>query len=50
MGVEPELSAGAIRVSLGYSTTDKDLELFLNAWAKLRESLYKARKAHEIAA
>jgi cysteine desulfurase len=50
MGVDPELSQGAIRVSLGYSTTDGDVEAVLRAWAKLRERLYKNRKAHEIAA
>jgi cysteine desulfurase len=50
MGVDPELSRGAIRVSLGYSTTDGDIESVLKAWAKLRERLYKAGKAHEIAA
>jgi cysteine desulfurase len=50
MGVDPVLSRGAIRVSLGYSTTDGDIESVLKAWAKLRERLYKAGKAHEIAA
>jgi cysteine desulfurase len=50
MGVEPGLSGGAIRLSLGYSTTERDVEFVLNAWAKLRERLYKAGKAHEIAA
>jgi cysteine desulfurase len=50
MGVEPELSRGAIRVSFGYSTTDRDVELILKAWAKLRERLYKTGKAQEIAA
>jgi cysteine desulfurase len=50
MGVDPDLSRGAIRVSLGYSTTDGDIEFVLKAWAKLRERLYKARNAHEFAA
>ena len=50
MGVDPELCRSAIRVSLGYSTTDEDVEFILNAWGRLRERLYKARKAHEIAA
>jgi cysteine desulfurase len=50
MGVGPELSRGAIRVSLGYSTTDGDVEVVLKAWAKLRERLYKTGKADEIAA
>ena len=50
MAVAPELSRSAIRVSLGYSTTSDDIGMFLNAWAKLKESLYKARNKHEIAA
>jgi cysteine desulfurase len=50
MGIDPELSSGAIRVSLGYSTTDRDVESFLNAWAKLADRLYKIGKAHEFAA
>jgi cysteine desulfurase len=50
MGINPELSRGAIRVSLGYSTTDRDVESFLNAWAKLADRLYKVGKTHEFAA
>jgi cysteine desulfurase len=50
MGVEPELAKGAIRVSLGYSTGLNEVESFLKAWAKLAESLYKARKHKDIAA
>ena len=50
MGVAPELARSAIRVSLGYLTTPDDIEAFLNAWAKVKESLYKARNKHEIAA
>jgi cysteine desulfurase len=42
-GVAPELARGAIRVSLGYSTSEPEIEVFLKAWAKLGESLYKAR-------
>ena len=50
MGVEPGLAGGAIRVSLGYSTGSAEVESFLKAWAKLAESLYKARKHKGIAA
>jgi cysteine desulfurase len=50
MGVEPGLAKGAIRVSLGYLTGPDDVESFLKAWAKLAESLYKARKHKDIAA
>jgi cysteine desulfurase len=50
MGVSPDLARGAIRVSLGYATTDEDVGIILKAWAKLSESLYKARNQQEIAA
>jgi cysteine desulfurase len=50
MGVPAELAQGAIRLSLGYSSTDRDIELFLKAWAKLAEALYKSRKQQHIAA
>jgi cysteine desulfurase len=43
MGISPGLAQGAIRVSTGRSTTDRDVELFLNAWKKLSESLLKGR-------
>ena len=50
MGIDAELTRGAIRLSLGYSTTETDIETFLKAWGKLAESLYKARKQQDIAA
>ncbi len=50
MGADPALAGGAIRVSLGYGTTDSDVERFLKAWAKLAEGLYKSRKLRENAA
>jgi cysteine desulfurase len=50
MGVPPELTRGAIRVSLGYATSDEDVGTILKAWEKLSESLYKPRNQKEIAA
>jgi cysteine desulfurase len=50
MGIAPELARGAIRLSLGYGSTDSDIERFLKAWARLAEGLYKSRKLNEIAA
>ena len=50
MGVPAELTGGAIRLSLGYSTTETEVETCLKAWAKLAESLYKSRKQRDIAA
>jgi cysteine desulfurase len=43
MGVAPELARGAIRLSLGYSSTEADVEGFLQAWRKRLEPLAKAR-------
>jgi cysteine desulfurase len=50
MGVPPELARGAIRVSLGYSTSDGEVGTILKAWEKLAEGLYKAGNHKEIAA
>jgi cysteine desulfurase len=41
MGVEPELARGALRISLGCSTTDADVENLLNALTKVSSSLLK---------
>jgi len=50
MGVDPALSRGAVRVSLGYATTDGHIGTILKAWEKLSKSLYKAGNQQEIAA
>ena len=39
MGVAPPLARGAIRVSLGWTTTEADIESFLDAWRKLATAL-----------
>ena len=39
MGVDPSLSRGAVRISLGWSTTEADLEALLTAWNKVVSSL-----------
>jgi cysteine desulfurase len=44
MGIAPELARGAIRVSLGYATTDDEIDAFLRAWARLAETLYKTQE------
>ncbi|SFV17470.1 cysteine desulfurase [Methylobacterium sp. 174MFSha1.1] len=44
MGVDPTLSAGALRVSLGWNSRDKDGESFLAAFDRLVSSLYKRRE------
>jgi cysteine desulfurase len=44
MGIPPELSLAAIRVSLGWSTTETDIENFIAAWRRIR-ARHKARAA-----
>jgi len=48
MGVPEPLLRGAVRVSLGWSTTQADVERFLDAWRKLATALSKG--GHGIAA
>jgi cysteine desulfurase len=47
MGISPPLTRGAVRVSLGWSTDQADVEMFLGAWRKLASAL---SKEHGIAA
>lgn len=44
MGVEPALAQGALRLSLGWDTTEKDIEGALKAWRKLAGVLGKERQ------
>ena len=43
MGVSPERAAGAVRVSLGWDTTESDVEMLLNAWRRVVSSLLKSQ-------
>ncbi len=43
MGVSPGLAQGAIRISTGPATSVADIDLCLNAWTKVAESLLKGR-------
>jgi cysteine desulfurase len=43
MGVAPALR-GAVRVSLGWTSTESDVEAFLKAWKKLAETLGKSAR------
>jgi cysteine desulfurase len=45
MGVPPGLLRGAVRISLGWSTTKVDVEGFLAAWRTLASALSKGRQA-----
>jgi cysteine desulfurase len=44
MGVSPTLLRGAVRASLGWSTTEADVEKFLSAWTKLASALSKGQR------
>jgi cysteine desulfurase len=41
MGVAPGLAEGAIRVSLGWNSTEADVAAFVSGFEKLTERLYK---------
>jgi cysteine desulfurase len=44
MGVSPRLLRGAVRVSLGWTTTEADVERFLGAWRMVSGALSKSSK------
>jgi cysteine desulfurase len=48
MGIGPALARGAIRVSLGPTTTESEIDRFLEAWIRLSKTLLK--HTHGIAA
>ena len=41
MGFGPELAQGAVRLSLGWSTSEADIDWCLKAWRKLSDTLIK---------
>ena len=44
MGVSAPLQRGAVRVSLGWNSSEADVERFLTAWRKLATALSKGRQ------
>jgi cysteine desulfurase len=44
MAVEPALARGAVRVSIGWSTTEAEVERFVRTWNMLAESLLRGRR------
>jgi cysteine desulfurase len=44
MGYGSELAQGAVRLSLGWSTTDADIDSALEAWRKLADGLLRGRR------
>src|SRR5262249_58218139 len=45
MGVDPALARGAVRVSLGPTTTESDVDRFIDAWIKASRGLLKSAEA-----
>ena len=43
MGVPPELARGAVRVSLGPTTTESEIDRFVEAWIRVSQTLLKDR-------
>jgi cysteine desulfurase len=50
MGVEPRLARAAIRISLGPTTTENDVESLLVAWKQVVPSLLKNQRTQGLAA
>ncbi|NOJ48039.1 cysteine desulfurase family protein [Bradyrhizobium archetypum] len=44
MGVGRDLAQGAVRLSLGWSTAETDIDLGLEAWRKLADALLRGRR------
>ncbi len=44
MGVSPALTRGAVRASLGWTTTKAEIERFLSAWRKVSSALSRGSK------
>ena len=44
MGFDMQTAEGAIRVSLGWTSTEADIDSFLNAWRKVSQPLLKRRE------
>lgn len=50
MGLDPAIAGSAIRVSLGWGSTDEDVEMFLSAWCDLaRRKGFEVRDAAQAA-
>jgi len=44
MGLGRELAQGAVRLSLGWSTSETDIEMTLKAWRKLADALLRGER------
>jgi cysteine desulfurase len=41
MGLSEELARGGLRLSLGWATTEAEIDCFIDAWIKVAEVLLK---------
>jgi len=41
MGASPEMARGGVRISLGWTTTETEIDCFVDAWIKVAEALLK---------
>jgi cysteine desulfurase len=44
MGVPPELARGAVRLSLGPTTTQSDIDRAIQAWIRISSALLKGTR------
>jgi cysteine desulfurase len=44
LGASPELARGGVRISLGWTTTETEIDYFIDAWIKVAEALLKQRR------
>jgi cysteine desulfurase len=44
MGASPELARGGARISLGWSTSESDIDRFIEAWIKVAGALLKEQR------
>ena len=44
MGASAELARGGVRISLGWTTTESEIDYFVDAWIKVAEALLKQRR------
>ncbi len=49
MGVDPELASGAIRVSLGWNTSENDIDRFIAAWESIVRRFSRPRSEQNVA-
>ena len=45
MGLDPDLARGAVRLTLGWTTTEVDLDILLRAWNKVVPPLLRGQSS-----